>query len=77
MKGLIALMAKQASFNLNIKVVICSLHDNILSRVKPRNFVLFMLLSIEFDVIISIEILFCFLAKKKLEKLCFIIVHCK
>jgi len=63
MKDLIALMAKQALFNLSVKAVILSLHDNILSRVKPRNFVLLMLLNIEFDVIICIGILFCFLAK--------------
>jgi len=51
-KGLIALMTKQALFNLVIKAGICSLHDSMLSIVRPRNFVLLILVSIVLDVII-------------------------
>jgi hypothetical protein len=62
MKGLIALMAKQALFNLDVKAATCSLHDSVQSIVRPRNFVLLIFVSI---VIICFLISFCFLKKKK------------
>jgi hypothetical protein len=43
MKGLIALMAKQALFNLVVRAATCSHHDSVLSVVRPRNFVLLIL----------------------------------
>ena len=56
-KGLISLMAKQTLFNLVGKAAICSLHDSILSIVRPRNFVLVILVSIVLDVIICFLII--------------------
>ena len=45
--GFIALMAKQALFSLVIKAIIWSFHDSLLSIVRPRNFVLLILVSNE------------------------------
>jgi hypothetical protein len=70
MKGLIALMAKQALFNLGVKAATCSLHDSVQSIVRPRNFVLLIFVSIEFVVIDSdivfYTVFFRLLWKKKL-----------
>ena len=63
MKGAIALMAKQALFNLVIMAAVCSFQVNILSNVMPRNFVLLVLISIELDDVNLILSSFYFLVK--------------
>jgi len=68
MKGLIALMVKQALFNLVIMAAVCSFQVNILSNVMPRNFVLLVLISIELGDVNLILISFRFLVKKIVKK---------
>ena len=61
--GFIALMAKQALFSLVVKAIIWSFHDILLSIVRPRNFVLLILVSNELPAIICNGISLCFFVK--------------
>jgi hypothetical protein len=52
MKGLMALMAYHALLSMEVKPEMCSLHESVLSTVKPRNLVLLMFVVIELETII-------------------------